>query len=72
VQLTAGLAATDSGLRNSEYVARYVLQLAEIHAAAGNRDVAAGLLEEARGIGLATGSAKLAAEAGQLARRLGL
>jgi hypothetical protein len=67
VQLTAGLGATDSGPRNWSRS-----QLAEVHAAARNRDVGTGLLEKARGIRVATGSAKLAAETGRLARRLGL
>lgn len=67
--LSAGLAA-NGDLRGSEFVARYVLHLAEVHADAGNRDVAAELFGEVRTVVSATGSRRLAAEAQRLARHL--
>jgi hypothetical protein len=70
--LTEGLASTGQVLRGSEFVSVYVLHLAEAHIDAGNRDVAARLLEQVRRVAAATGSDRLAAEADRLARRIGL
>lgn len=69
--LTAGLAATDPGVRSSEFVAAYMLYLAEEHARAGNRDMARTLLEQIRRVAAATGSAKLATGAARLAAGIG-
>lgn len=70
--LTDGLAATGPDVRGSEFVAVYVLHLAEAHLDAGNRDVAVELLEQARQVASSTGSDRLAAEVGRVVRRLGL
>jgi transcriptional regulator with XRE-family HTH domain len=70
--LTEGLASTGQDLRGSEFVSVYVLHLAEAHIDAGNRDVAARLLEQVRQVAAATGSDRLAAEVDRLARRIGL
>lgn len=71
-QLTAGLAATGGDVRSSEFVAKYVLHLAEAQADAGNLDVAAELLGEVRSVALTTGSTQLLTAVDRIARRLGL
>ena len=68
--LTDGLAATGEALQTSEFVAVYVLYLAEEHLAAGNPDEAERLLEQIRQIAKSTGSARLAREVTRLERRL--
>jgi len=70
--LTAGLAATETGLSRSEFVAIYRLQLTEAHLEAGNRDVALQLLDDVGQIAEGTGSARLAGEVARLAHRLGV
>jgi transcriptional regulator with XRE-family HTH domain len=68
--LTDGLAATGETLQTSEFVAVYVLHLAEEHLALGNRDVAALLLEQVREVARSTGSERLAGQVAKLARQL--
>lgn len=68
--LTAGLTATGEALQTSEFVAAYVLYLAEEHIAAGNRDVAGQLLEQVRQVARSTGSDRLSSEVVRLERRL--
>lgn len=69
-QLTAGLAAMPSPLRQSEFVAAYVLHLAAAHHADGNDDEAGRLLDEVRTVASMTASTRLAGDVDQLARRL--
>lgn len=68
--LTAGLAAADENVRTSEFVAAYVLYLAEEHLAVGDNDVAAVVLEQVRQVAQAKRSAKLVRDVARLERRL--
>lgn len=71
-KLTAGLEAMGGDVRGSEFVANYVLQLAEIHAEAGNPDLAEQLLGQVRAVIATTGSPGLRVEAERLTRLLHL
>jgi transcriptional regulator with XRE-family HTH domain len=71
-ELRAGLDEVAPELAGAEFITQYKLQLADAHARAGDRDVAEQLLGEVRAVAVATGSARLLAEAEELARKLGL
>lgn len=69
-QLEAGLAARPAENGRSEWIGRYVYQLAAVYAAMGEREQAAAVLREARQIAEATRSPGLAAQVEQLVSRL--
>ncbi|MFI7602938.1 multiprotein-bridging factor 1 family protein [Actinoplanes sp. NPDC049681] len=70
--LRSGLTATEGAVRGSEFVTKYVLQLAEAHAEAGDDDVACDLLAEARRVAATSGSRPLPEEIERIARTLRL
>jgi transcriptional regulator with XRE-family HTH domain len=70
--LTAGLAATDTSVRSSEFGSTYVLYLAEEHLRISNRDVAEQLLEQVRQVAASTGSKRLTVDVDRLVRRFQL
>lgn len=71
-QLSGALAVLPPEIRRSDWVGWYVLQLAAAHAAAGHRDEAVQVLDEARRIAANAGAARLRGEVDELARKLGL
>ncbi|WJK37624.1 helix-turn-helix transcriptional regulator [Solwaraspora sp. WMMA2065] len=68
--LQSGLDQLPGEVRRSDWVGWYVCQLAATHVAAGDRDVAASWIAEAREIADSTGAKRLAGEVAQVEREI--
>ncbi|MFY1634314.1 helix-turn-helix domain-containing protein [Solwaraspora sp. WMMB335] len=68
--LTDGLDQLSDEVRRSDWIGWYVCQLASTHFSAGDRDIAASWIAEAREIADSTGARRLAGEVAQVEREI--